>query len=74
MGVGRVHQGQKSFLTYVPSLVLKTRHLGGSAFCRLGVPEQALGGIPLGFVEAKPSELSCVLYTQHGLFSFFFVA
>ena len=40
--------------------------LGGSAFCsnfyRLGVPEQALGGIPLGFgivVEDKPSELLC---------------
>ena len=31
------------------SLVLKARHLGGSAFCnfyRLGVPEQALGGSP----------------------------
>ena len=30
-------------------------------FYRLGVPEQALGGIPLGFgivVEDKPSELS----------------
>ena len=32
----------------LPSLVLKARHLGGSAFCnfyRLGVPEQALGGV-----------------------------
>ena len=31
-------------------------------FYRLEVPEQALGGIPLGFgivVEDKPSELSC---------------
>ena len=31
-------------------LVLNARHLGGSAFCnfyRLGVPEQALGVIPL---------------------------
>ena len=30
----------------------------------MGVPEQALGGIPLGFgiaVEDKPSELSCSL-------------
>ena len=33
----------------LPSLVLKARHLGGSAFCRLGMPEQALGGIPLDF-------------------------
>ena len=35
-----------------PSLVLKARHFSGSAFCnsyKLGVPEQALGGIPLGF-------------------------
>ena len=32
-------------------LVLKARHLGGSAlfFYRSEVPEQALGGIPLGF-------------------------
>ena len=30
----------------------KARHLGGSAYCnfqRLEVPEQTLGGIPLGF-------------------------
>ena len=53
-------------LINLPSLVLKARHLGGSAFCifyKLGVPEQALGGIPLGFgnvVEDKPSELSLV--------------
>ena len=45
------------------SLVLKARHLSGSAFCnfyRLRVPEQALGGIPLGFgivIEDKPSQL-----------------
>ena len=31
---------------YLPSLVLKPRHLSGSAFCR---SEQALGGIPLDF-------------------------
>ena len=49
----------------LPSLVLMASHLGGSAFCsfcRLGVLEQALGGIPLDFgvvVEDKPSELSC---------------
>ena len=52
----------------LPTLVLKARHLGGFAFCnfyRLGVPEQALGGIPLGFgiiVEDKPSELSYMVY------------
>ena len=56
------------FSPFLPSLVLKARHLGGSAFCnfyRLGVSEQALGGIPLGsgiVVEAKPSELSCIVY------------
>ena len=50
----------------LPSLVLKDRYLGGSAFCnfyRLEVSEQALGGIPLGVgivVEDKPSELSCL--------------
>ena len=49
----------------LPSLVLKASHLGGSAFCnfyRLGVSEQAMDGIHLGFgivVEDKPSELSC---------------
>ena len=50
----------------MPSLVLKARHLSGSAICnfyRLGVPEQALGGIPLdsGIVmEDKPSKLSYI--------------
>ena len=37
-------------LLHIPPLVLKARHLGGSAFCnvdRLGVLEQALGRIPL---------------------------
>ena len=41
----------KELFINLPSLVLKTRHLGDSAFCnfhRLGVPEQAPGGIPLG--------------------------
>ena len=36
----------------VPSIFLKARHHGGSAFCNFrltGVPEQALGGIPVGF-------------------------
>ena len=60
-----------------PSLPLKARHLGGSAFCNfygLGVPEQALCGIPLGFgiiVEDKPSELSftCTFYCPCPLWS-----
>ena len=38
--------------TCIPVLVLKARHLSGSAFhtgfCRLEVPQQALDGIPLG--------------------------
>ena len=37
----------------------------GLPFVGLGVPEQALGGIPLGFgiiVEDKPSELSQEVY------------
>ena len=54
------------------TLRLKARHLGGSIFYRLGVPEQALGGIPLGFgivAEDKPSELSrmTVNYKSEGL-------
>ena len=61
--MGRESSSRRAF--NLPSLVLKARHLGGSAFCnfyRLEVSEQALGGIPLGFgivVEDKPSELSC---------------
>ena len=52
----------------LPSLVLKARYLRWLClllfFYRVGVPEPALGGIPLhiGFVivvEDKPSELSC---------------
>ena len=45
---------------HVPYLVLKARNLGGSTFYNfhwLGVPEQALGGITLGFgvvVKDKP--------------------
>ena len=45
---------------YLPPLVLKARHLGGSAFCnvdRLGVPEQALSGIPLDFGIVMEDEL-----------------
>ena len=63
--MGRESSSRTKELFNLPSLVLKARHLGGSAFCnfyRLEVSEQALGGIPLGFgivVEDKPSELSC---------------
>ena len=62
--MGRESSSRTKELFNLPSLVLKARHLGGSAFCnfyRLGVPEQALGGIPLSFgivVEDKPSKLS----------------
>ena len=61
--------GQKELFD-LPSLVLKAKHLGGSYFCnfyRLGVPEQALGRIPLGFgivIEDKPSEFSCTWATM----------
>ena len=46
------------------NLVLKARHLSGSAFCLIdtGLPEQAVGGFPLDsglVVEDRPSELSC---------------
>ena len=52
------------FIRLQKHTVLKARHFGGSAFCnvnRLGVPEQALSGIPIDFgivMEDKPSELS----------------
>ena len=53
---------------HVP-LVLKARHLSGSAFCwvdiHIGLPEQAVGGFPLGLglvVEDKPTELSCTSF------------
>ena len=34
----------------LPPLILKARHLSGSAFCLIdiGLPEQAVGGFPLG--------------------------
>ena len=57
-----VFQHVHVFYKSLPSLVLKARLLSGSAFCnfrRLGMPEQGLGGIPLGFgivLEDKPSE------------------
>ena len=47
----------------LPLLVLKARHLSGSAFCwiDIGLSEQAVGGFPLGLglvVEDRPTELS----------------
>ena len=53
-----------TFCRYTFPILVHKLHV--HAFCeffyRLGVPEQALGGIPLGLgivVEGKPSELSC---------------
>ena len=52
----------------LPPLVLKARHLSGSAFCWvIGLPEQAMRwmvGCPLDLglvVEDKPTEFSCSL-------------
>ena len=59
--MGKESSSRTKELFNLPSVVLKARHLGGSAFCnfyRLKVFEQALCGIPLGFgivVEDKPS-------------------
>ena len=68
--MGRESFSRTKELFNLPFLVLKARHLGGSAFCRLEVSEQALGGIPLGsgiVVEDKPSELSCCLMLMYVL-------
>ena len=51
-------------------LVLKARHLTGSAFCWIdvGLPEQAVGWFPLGLglvVQDRPTELSCTLVSQN---------
>ena len=50
--MGRESSHGTKELFNLPLLVLKARHLSGSAFCtgfsRLEVPEQALDGIPLG--------------------------
>ena len=52
--VGREISLRTNLLFNLPSLVLKARYLSGSAFCNFyimfGVLDQALGGIPLGFV------------------------
>ena len=64
--MGRESSHGTKELFNLPPLVLKARHLSDSAFCtrffRLEVPEQALGGIPLGLglvVEDKPTDFSC---------------
>ena len=56
----------------LPPLVLKARHLSGSAFCLIDIglpePEQAVGGFPPGLglvVEDRPSELSWTLSECH---------
>ena len=68
--VGRESSSRTKELLNLTPLVLKARHLGevgGSAFYnvdRLGMPEQALGGISLDFgtvMEDKPCELSCTI-------------
>ena len=53
----------------LPPLVLKARHLSGSAFylidILLGLPEQAVGGFPLGLglvIEDRPTEFSWTLF------------
>ena len=52
MTIHEVGRESSKRLFNLPSLVFKARHLSGSAFCnvyRLGVSEQAVGGIPQGF-------------------------
>ena len=56
----------------LPTLVLKDRHLSGSAFCLIdiGLSEQAVGGFPLGLglvVEDRPSELSCMYFMHRNI-------
>ena len=65
--IGAYRAGGSIFnaMCMLPPLVLKARHLSGSAFCKhdIGMPEQALGWLPLGLglvVEDEPSELSCL--------------
>ena len=64
-------------VTNLASPVLNARHLSGSAFCkfcRLGVPEQALGGIPLRFgiaVEDKINLLTSIHHAFKHTMSFF---
>ena len=65
--MGRESSHGTKELINLPPLVLKARHLSGSAFylIDIGLPEQAVGGFPLGLelvVEDRPSELSCTVY------------
>ena len=65
--MGRESSHGTKELFNLPPLVLKARHLSGSAFCLIdiGLPEQAVGGFPLGsglVVEDRPSELSCAVH------------
>ena len=62
--MGRESSHGTKELFNLPPLVLKARHLSGSAFCwiDIGLPEQEVGGFPLGLglvVEDRPTELSC---------------
>ena len=65
--MGRESSHGTKELFNLPLLVLKARHLSGSAFCtgfsRLKVPEQALDGIPLGL----GSVVKINLLNFHGL-------
>ena len=54
----------------LPSLVLKARHLSGSAVCwvDISLPVQAMGWFPLGLglvVEGKATELSFMQLTHN---------
>ena len=65
--MGRESSHGTKELFNLPPLVLKARHLSGSAFCLIdiGLPEQAVGGFPLGLglvVEDRPTELSYTNY------------
>ena len=55
----------------LPPLVLKARHLSGSAFCLIDIslPEQVVGEFPLGLglvIEERPTELSCTFLALMG--------
>ena len=47
-------------------VVLEARLLCGSAFCLIGigVPDNALGVVPLGFVEDKVLNFHAAIYTS----------
>ena len=67
--MGRESSHLTKELFNLPPLILKARHLSGSAlsFCwiDIGLPEQAAGGVPLGWglvVGDRPTELSCFIF------------